>query len=479
MPPTACVLNLLLLAAPAAATATWSSTDDGRQSVDLSLSAWHAQQHLPPSEESSGSGSAATPEPPVVPATVPGDILAALERSDALGIRNESIYFASNLKSASVQAAQNASYWLNTTAVTLSAAFAARGRHTLVVKGLDYNATFYINGEQIGSHAGPYRVGELPIRNGLLTGGDGNEVAILFHMPPHGLIGGWLAPGNGVQGVMWNYLDWWKSMVGIGYDFGQPLWGIGVQESLELVATDHALISDLVALPELQAPYEEALVNASVNVDSDVAMQAVVTWTVAQLPGQGEEQQTTAAVAVARTTVSLQVGRTHINSGAALKVQKPALWWPLGSGAQPLYTISVAISAASSSATTSGSGGALDSASRTFGIRDLKQVRNQGPESWTYIEEFYCGPGEHAGAPPDGGANCTFPDALTNLTAEQIDANRNWTFQVNGKKVFAHGANWLPCDMRVSECTTADYNYVLGAAADANMNFIRVWGTHY
>ena len=50
------------------------------------------------------------------------------------------------------------------------------------------------------------------------------------------------------------------------------------------------------------------------------------------------------------------------------------------------------------------------------------------------------------------------------------------TFQINGRRVFARGANWLPCDMRISECTEADYEYLLGAAADSNMNFIRVWG---
>jgi hypothetical protein len=42
--------------------------------------------------------------------------------------------------------------------------------------------------------------------------------------------------------------------------------------------------------------------------------------------------------------------------------------------------------------------------------------------------------------------------------------------------VFAHGANWLPCDMRISECTDEDYEYLISSAAEANMNFLRVWG---
>lgn len=62
------------------------------------------------------------------------------------------------------------------------------------------------------------------------------------------------------------------------------------------------------------------------------------------------------------------------------------------------------------------------------------------------------------------------------MPQDQVAANRNWTFQINGKRVFAHGANWLPCDMRTSECTPEHYEYLIGSAADANMNFIRVWG---
>ena len=185
-------------------------------------------------------------ERPVFFARVPGDIIAALERADQLGINNQSIYFSTNLKSAAVQAAQNASYWLNCS-VAAEATFLARTRHTLLIDGLDYNASVFLNGHPIGAHAGPYLIGQLPIQSGLLHAS--NELSLLFHMPPQKLIGGWLAPGNAVQGVMWEYLDYWKSMVGIGYDFGQPFWGIGIQEGAWLVASDHCLISDLAVLP--------------------------------------------------------------------------------------------------------------------------------------------------------------------------------------------------------------------------------------
>jgi hypothetical protein len=135
---------------------------------------------------------------PVVVATVPGDILAALERSDKLGIKNQSIYFGTNLKVASVQAAQNASYWLNST-IPASAEFLARGRHTLIVDGLDYNATLFVNGKSIGSHAGPYKLCQLAIDSRLLAGS--NELSILFHLPPHGE----LAPSATIDSDLYKY----------------------------------------------------------------------------------------------------------------------------------------------------------------------------------------------------------------------------------------------------------------------------------
>ena len=408
--------------------------------------------------------------PTTVPARVPGDILAALERADQLGIGNQSMYFSTNLKSASVQAAQNASYWLNCS-LSPNASFLARQKHTLIVDGLDYNATVYVNGHPIGTHAGPYQIGRLPVASTTLQAS--TELAFLFHMPPQGLIGGWLAPGNAVQGSMWNFLDFWKSMVGIGYDFGQPVWSIGIQEGAWLVATDSCLISDLAVLPILSADHSSAQLNASFSVLCDAPITAAVSWNAHQTVTNADGSSSVGPlVASAVVEVALKTGPNHVSVAGEphLTVHQPALWWPRGFGNQSLHTLRVSVHPRSNSAAP------LDSLSRSFGIRDLRQVRNPGPDSWTYIEEFYCGPGEHAGAPPDGGANCTFPEALVNLTPHQIEQNRNWTFAINGQPVFAHGANWVPCDMRISECTAEDYEYLIRSAASSNMNFIRVWG---
>ena len=402
---------------------------------------------------------------PAVPAKVPGDIIAALERAGALGIGKESVYYSTNLQAASVKAAQNASYWLNTS-FTATPAFLGKARHTLIIRGLDYNATVYLNNQPIGSHAGPYMAAHLPISASALIKTP-NKLAVLFHMPPHDLMQQWLGPNEGpcdgcAQNIMWDYLDKWKSMVGIGYDFSEPFWSIGIQEGAELVATGPCMMSELTVLPSLTAPYTTAGINASFALsceDRTGGAEFDVVWTVESGAGTAAANATTKAVPGPSGRVC---------TGGMLSVHNPDLWWPNGFGQHPLYTLTATLYATSAEA-----GVAVDSISRTFGIRDLKHAKNPGPSAWNYVEEFACGPPASG-----GGFNCTFPDAPQQggLSPKQIDANRNWTFQINGQRLFARGANWLPCDMRIGECSEENYDYLVRAAADSNMNFLRVWG---
>ena len=49
-------------------------------------------------------------------------------------------------------------------------------------------------------------------------------------------------------------------------------------------------------------------------------------------------------------------------------------------------------------------------------------------------------------------------------------------FRVNGREVFAKGANWVPCSAFENEQTPERYRDLLESAAAANMNMIRLWG---
>ena len=50
------------------------------------------------------------------------------------------------------------------------------------------------------------------------------------------------------------------------------------------------------------------------------------------------------------------------------------------------------------------------------------------------------------------------------------------TFRVNGRRIFAKGANWIPCDAFENRQTPERYRDLLESTAAANMNMLRLWG---
>ena len=107
-----------------------------------------------------------------------------------------------------------------------------------------------------------------------------------------------------------------------------------------------------------------------------------------------------------------------------LVVVKPELWWPAGHGDQPLYDFQVTIHA----------DGEEEKFSKRTGLRDvaINRVKDEKGESFTIY--------------------------------------------VNGKPIFAKGANWIPADSFTSRLTPKDYKLLLQNVIKANMNTLRVWG---
>ncbi len=111
-----------------------------------------------------------------------------------------------------------------------------------------------------------------------------------------------------------------------------------------------------------------------------------------------------------------------------LVVENPLLWWPNGLGAQPLYTVTASLYC----------GGALqDQLTRRVGLR-----------------------------------------TITVSTAADPWGNE-FAFVVNGHKVFAMGANYVPQDNLIPRITPRRYRDMVAASAAANMNMLRVWGGGY
>jgi beta-mannosidase len=113
-------------------------------------------------------------------------------------------------------------------------------------------------------------------------------------------------------------------------------------------------------------------------------------------------------------------------TGTDAVVAEPQLWWPAGHGTQPLYNLDVTV--------VSCDGKVIGRWSRRIGFRRI--VLERLPDEW----------------------------------------GESFQFVVNGRPIFAKGANWIPAHSFVAGLGRADYERDLRSAADANMNMLRVWG---
>ncbi len=118
----------------------------------------------------------------------------------------------------------------------------------------------------------------------------------------------------------------------------------------------------------------------------------------------------------------LRKGKQKFN--LPIKIDRPELWWPNGLGKQHLYNIEVKLQRKEVSSTVN----------QYIGIRNIE------------------------------------------LVADSTLSQPNFYFKVNGAPTFAKGVNYIPQDLFLPRVSTKDYERILQAAADANMNMIRVWG---
>lgn len=100
-----------------------------------------------------------------------------------------------------------------------------------------------------------------------------------------------------------------------------------------------------------------------------------------------------------------------------LQVPQPRLWWPWDQGSPDLYRLTVEVRAGDR---------CLDSLAQTVGLREV-----------------------------------------------ELDG---WTLRINGRRVYARGANWVPADVLPGRVDKDDYRALLSLARQANMNMVRVWG---
>ena len=118
-----------------------------------------------------------------------------------------------------------------------------------------------------------------------------------------------------------------------------------------------------------------------------------------------------------------------IDGKGEVVIDAPKLWWPRGYGEQPLYDLTFTLALPD--------GTVLDECTKTVGLR-----------------------------------------TLTVSTARDEEGSE-FCFVVNGVKIFAKGANYIPVDNILPRITPARIQKVIDDCCFANFNCIRVWGGAY
>ncbi len=108
-----------------------------------------------------------------------------------------------------------------------------------------------------------------------------------------------------------------------------------------------------------------------------------------------------------------------------VRIDSPRLWWPNGHGDQPLYRVVVQLKRGDEE---------VDRREFQIGLRTIEL--RQEDDRW----------------------------------------GRSFQFVVNGVPIFAKGSNWIPADVFVSRVTVDRLERLIGSAAAAHQNMLRVWG---
>lgn len=304
----------------------------------------------------------------------------------------------------------------------------ARPHAELVFEGLDTFAEVELNGQPLLRADNAHRTWTRRVDGRLRAGG--NTLRIVFRSPittllptvqamPHRIAGNYPSPyGDEPKDAMvGNFVR--KPAYHFGWDWGPRYVTAGAWRPVRLETWDGQRITDLAVRTD-QLDADAAELTALVDVEHDGPAVSVPL----QLEVRDAEGHRVARVL---RDVLLQPGQQRVE--VPVRIAQPRRWWPAGQGAQDRYTVQASLG--------DGDGRALQ-ASRRIGLRSVELRRELDEE---------------------GG--------------------QGFAFVINGREIFAKGANVIPFDAFPARVDAARLRTILTAARDANMNMLRNWGGGY
>jgi beta-mannosidase len=377
------------------------------------------------------------PAAEAIAATVPGDVHWDLERIGKI----PPIYYGLNSQKSEWVAGKE--WWYRKTFTTPPQWQGKTVR--LRFDGVDYRSEVWLNGRQLGRHEGQFTPFEYDVTQ-LLRREKDNVLSVLIHPGPESVRQA-IAERQAewpVMGVVRAAYPCWKAATTAGWDWGVKIIAMGIWKDVRLLASVDVYLATPIVLPKLSAPYDEATLETRLTVSAERPRSVELNYRVRCLTAADQP-------VVASQNISLAAGTRQV--ALAIKVPHPQLWWPNGYGKQHRYELEITAQAPES-------GKSLHAVRTTFGIRDLQMLSNPEPYDPRYPVYWDWGP-NHTGI---------FPIPKDDLPEHK------YLMQINGRRVFARGGNWIPCDFLYGRPRKPRYEYFIRSAAEANFNLFRVWG---
>lgn len=311
--------------------------------------------------------------------------------------------------------------WVYETCFTLAADMMRKENMELVFEGLDTYADVYLNDECILKADNMFRRWSIPVRQYIRE--ENNILKVYFHSPVKIDVPKWDAlpyqyPASNDQsengGLFNKKISIFARKAGYhyGWDWGPRLVTSGIWCPVYIRAWSDSRIND-VFIEQKEVGAGRAVIAGHVELDADKDMDGVLVTITDEATGR----------VLGERQADLKRGTNRVTVDFVL--HKPKLWWSNGLGEPFLYRFRTDIIAG---------GELLDSKTERVGIRSLKVVHQPDKDGHTFYIEL------------------------------------------NGRPVFAKGANYIPSDNFLPRVTPANYKKTILDAAGVNMNMLRVWG---
>jgi beta-mannosidase len=340
------------------------------------------------------------------PAQVPGDVHLDLLRNHLI----PDPYYRDN--ESKLQWIQEAD-WEYRTSLSATPELLSRKNVELVFEGLDAYAEVYVNDEHVLTADNMFREWRVNIRPDLKQGA--NQLRVVFPSPIR-------------AAAKISAADHWRSQTHTeektyvrkaayeyGWDWGPTFVTSGIWRPVKLEAWDADRISNFhIAQRDVTAKVAHLTAQVEVTASEDGTGSVLISYAHA-----GRKME------VPRS-FTFHAGVNHVD--VQLEIPNPALWYPAGYGAQPLYQFDARLTVGKQTA---------DEVSTRTGLRSV--VLRRELDQW----------------------------------------GRSFEFVINGIPVFSKGADVIPFDSFPNRVTTEQYRRILESAREANMNMIRHWGGGY